>query len=490
MKSAYFRELKRYTKAEIATALQTTVDNITPIIRKLKSYGVVKAIKATPQERHRFELSEDDIEIGDVDIDISNQLFVFDYVGVVTVENFIFKCYPKYISKKIAPLDEMKQTIQVLRKYNSQEQIISMANGLDEKSPFNMLAIMLFIINDYCEFGAYSNQRDITEINGEGEIEWDKTINETYAVISKNRPYYLDLYTINSVDDDADYFRRLHLSIVSECSEKLKEAELTSLFSLNEIYPSDEIITEFGNEEYILYRINRELNVQFVTRKQMLLKTMYAFISQRRSMFNGLGLSMYGTTSFNLVWEKVCGEVFGNLLNTKLSHLPIPIANTYLEHQNKTLIELIEKPVWRAKTSSGNHEHRVRDTLTPDLISIYSCSEGQCFGIFDAKYYNIKLDKHKVEGQPGVGDITKQYLYQLAYKEFVEAHSFKNVQNAFLFPSETSEAKILGEAEMSILKTGLNLLKNIMVVKLPASKMYQWYLNGKKVDISVEFPFL
>ena len=33
---------------------------------------------------------------------------------------------------------------------------------------------------------------------------------------------------------------------------------------------------------------------------------------------------MYGTNSFNLVWEDVCAEVFNNKLKTQLRHLPLP----------------------------------------------------------------------------------------------------------------------------------------------------------------------
>mgnify|MGYP000473706957 FL=1 len=80
-----------------------------------------------------------------------------------------------------------------------------------------MLAVMLWLIHDYYENGSYSNAHDIIELNGEGEIVWDKTINETFAVISENRPYYPDLYTRRHVSDDADFFKRLHECIITRC---------------------------------------------------------------------------------------------------------------------------------------------------------------------------------------------------------------------------------------------------------------------------------
>ena len=40
--------------------------------------------------------------------------------------------------------------------------------------------------------------------------------------------------------------------------------------------------------------------------------------------------------------------------------------------------------------------------------------------LYDAKYYKIHLNESGVSRQPGVGDVTKQYLYELAYKELAK----------------------------------------------------------------------
>ena len=36
------------------------------------------------------------------------------------------------------------------------------------------------------------------ESNGNGEILWDKTINDFYPIIQNNRPYYVELFTKNT----------------------------------------------------------------------------------------------------------------------------------------------------------------------------------------------------------------------------------------------------------------------------------------------------
>ncbi|MEG2789630.1 MAG: LlaJI family restriction endonuclease [Romboutsia sp.] len=491
--SEYIREQKRYSKEQLKNIFKLNDEEFKDLVKKLKAYGILKMVNSTSTQKNLTDLTDEDIEIVDVDMN-DEYYYVFTFVGVLTVGNIVIKCFPKYLLTKKAPLEEIKQVLKVLNKYNSKEQIINLFNGDEEQRAFNLLSMILYIMNDYNENGVYINQQDIIETNGEGEILWDNTINETFAIISNNRPFYTELQTINTVGDDMDYFTRLHRCIVTECCNKLKQGELLEVFEIEDINISEESIDDFGNIDYILYRLQMELNVQFVTRKQRLLKTLYTYIAQSKSFDDSFGLSMYGTNRFNLVWEKVCADVFDNKLSTPIGKLKLPIElhNDYILRKKDTLLEIIEKPVWKHFDSECNtHNNLAKDTLTPDLISLYNTDKGMCFGIFDAKYYNIKLEKNKVQGQPGVGDVTKQYLYQLAYNDFILKHGFTSVKNAFLMPTEEDNVLLNGEVEMGIL-SGLSnpLLSNILVVKLPASKIYQYYLSGRRLNIKEEYKFL
>lgn len=61
----------------------------------------------------------------------------------------------------------------------------------------------------------------------------------------------------------------------------------------------------------------------------------------------------------------------------------------------------------------------------PDLITLAETNQGVDFIIFDAKYYNTKLEPDTPsKGQPGIESISKQYLYQLAYQKFIKDHDF------------------------------------------------------------------
>ena len=303
-------------------------------------------------------------------------------------------------------------------------------------------------------------------------------------MIEDNRPYYMELYTEKSVEDDMDYFKRLHECVLTECSRQLRDAQLDALFDMDVIELSEETLVDFGDKEYVLERIIKELNLQFNTHRQILLKTLYAYVSQDRKMLDeNDGISMFGTTAYHAVWEKACAEVFDNKLNTTLAQLKmtVPLADKYNSKTAKRqkLIDIIEKPIWQGEDT----EAKAADTLIPDLISI-PCIDGKdWFIIFDAKYYNLQLEKGKsLRGNPGVGDVTKQYLYQLAYKDFINVHGIAEVRNCFLMPTEKKDIVKKGCARMAMLEA-LN-LKNIQIRLIPAAELYDNYLTGNHMDIT------
>jgi hypothetical protein len=349
-----------------------------------------------------------------------------------------------------------------------------MFDGSSESNAFNLLAVLLFLLQDYYENGVYSNTEAIIESNGTGEILWDKTINETFTLISNNRPYYIALQTKKRVTDDYDYFKRLHECILTRATKELKAAGLLDLFEITGVDLTDEKMDDFGEDEYILSRIEKELNTQFNTRKQLLLKTIYAYIAHSGSLYDTECLSLFGTNSFNLVWERICSDVMDNQLEVRLGalQLPVPLKPEYDRKQK--LIELIEKPFWSVTGKTAT------DTLIPDLISI---SDGQ-FIIFDAKYYNAQLEPGIApKGQPGIESVTKQYLYQLAYQKFISDHGFSVVENCFLMPTENKEIENHGKVSMEMLSSlGL---QDIKVRFLPADMVYDYYLSGRKMDIGL-----
>lgn len=477
-KASYVREQKRYTKKDLQKLFEFTPAENEGFIRLLKAYGILKSVKNTPQQADMTELVDADLEYVDVTAEDGACYYVFTYVGVITVGDRVIKCYPKYITHTEAPVSEMKQVIQVLQKYASKEQIVNLYNGTDQASSFNLLAVMLFLLMDYHENGLYTNLEEVVEENGEGDILWEKTINEGFSIVRNNKPYYTEYFTRRTVDDEMDYFLRLHRCIVSECSRQLEEADLLSLFGLLDANLCDDPLSDFGETGYILYKLQNELNVQFNTRKQLLLKTLYAYIANQQTLARSEGVSMYGTTAFNLVWEDVCASVFNNRLHTPLGQLPVNLAEGYDRHAR--LFTLIDAPKWTREDGQGrSFTKTASDTLIPDIINVTS----ECFTILDAKYYCPQIERDKpLRGQPGVGDVTKQYLYQLAFGRFIKDHGISIVKNCFVMPTESDRVISLGNASMGILS---NIpLQDIQVRKVPATILYGCYLRNATMDIS------
>lgn len=96
---------------------------------------------------------------------------------------------------------------------------------------------------------------------------------------------------------------------------------------------------------------------------------------------------------------------------------------------------------------------------------------------------SLQLEKGKpLRGNPGVGDVTKQYLYQLAYQDFIKAHHITEVRNCFLMPTESKKIVSKGVSKMQMLESlGL---RNIQIRLIPAAELYENYLSGNHMDIT------
>lgn len=483
IKSILIREQKRYSLFDLVNIFDLSEQESKILLKKLKLYNVVKTVKNSIRQKQSFELLDDDIENVEALSDNSEYLYVFTYVGVVIVSGLVIKCYPKYIFNHDNPIKELKLVLKVIEKFNKNEQIIRYQNDLLDDTNPNKITAMLYFLNDYYDNGIYTNISNTIEINGNGEINWDKTINETYALINQNRPYYTDLFTKKKINNEYDYFKRLHETILTICSKYLEKCGLLELFDLLAVNLNDEDLDDFGETEYILGQIQKEISIQFNTRKQLLLKSFYSFVANGGGKFNRSDFSLYGTSSFHVIWEKVCAIVIDNHLETNLDELPLlyGLSDDYIDYSKTSLINLIERPKWAVRNTCTLHE--AEKTFTPDLINLNVNSNGELqFLIFDAKYYNLCLNEKTLSGQPGVESISKQYLYQLAYKDFLEKQNIRIVKNCFLFPTETHQFMNIGEVYLEMLD---NLgLEKIQLIMLPSHVVYECFLSNKRLDLS------
>ena len=116
MVSKFLREQKRYTQDDICEILECSEDKAVPIIRKLKEFGILKAVRASEIQKDMSDLIDEDIEVADVEVGENEFLYVPTFVGIITVAGRVLKCYPKYIHNTDSPVEELRQVLKVLEK--------------------------------------------------------------------------------------------------------------------------------------------------------------------------------------------------------------------------------------------------------------------------------------------------------------------------------------------------------------------------------------
>lgn len=467
---ATMQELKPYSFFDLQNEFHTSEEELKNILKSLSLMNIVKKLSKDVSKVELEELLETD-SLEKLNTELERNMYVFKYVGMLAIGNVCLLIYPKYavsyLNDSINNFQKLKQLISVIRKYQSKVQKIGFNSQVDVDN-FNLLSIALELIYSYYDHGLYSNDKQIIEQNGFGEILWEKTINESTAYFSNGLPIYLDTFTVNQENNEQDYFRRLHAFILSEVCEKLKD--ILRILDIDTINISSEKREHFGNSEYISYRINQELSSQFVTFKQNILNLLKKYIEEDSGKNSSTNISFVGTNSFNLVWEDVCSEVLDDCINKSIKELGLGYSKN--PKQSALLSDIIAKPKWKHNISGNIHV--ANKTLIPDIVTIH----GNKLSIYDAKYYKIRLDDKGVDKQPGVGDITKQYLYELAYKDFAKENNLVIDSNAFIMPTDGKEEKKVGTASMDIFYgLGDIRLHDIDVILKPCEEMYKTYLE-------------
>lgn len=436
MKPVYLQELKKYRPEDFQQSLGLSDEEF-------------RAAKQELQANRILKVSMDGY-------------YSIQFVGVILCFRKLIFCLPKYINRSDSE-KSIQQLLMLFRQYSKREKLdqeeMDSFGDMESLSKFNILSVILFLLDDYLENDLYHNDKIIYVLNGEnGDIDWDKTINDEYAVINDGNPIYLNYYVQNSINDENDYFRLLHMYVLTSCTSILLEVGLGDYFGFPPVV-FDIDAGALGSKEMILSKIMSEMSVQFVNRKQKVLKAIAAFISHDTDQKSNNLVEFYGTRNFEVVWEKICGFV--------------------LDNQFEHVKPFIDKPVWNPVNGAG---HEV-DTLKPDVISIFSGNTKKYFIISDAKYYNIKLTEAIVANNPGVGDITKQYLYQLSFRKLIQQRNFSVVHNVLLFPTEKESIEYIGKVTIGFLKDlGL---KDIILIRLPVQEVFQMYIDFRKLELEM-----
>ncbi|WP_273446367.1 LlaJI family restriction endonuclease [Thermophilibacter provencensis] len=481
MRTVYVRERSFHTPVSLARTLGIEVDDTDRYIAQLCAHGVL-----------RLRTGDEPKEYDPLGEGAPRGTYQFVYVGLALVEGICIVVYPKYLPvvDPLCPEDatraSMRQVFGVLRKSGGSYASIAAATE-DGMRANDRLALMLSLLEMYDEYGVYSNYVHAIADNGSGNISWERTIAANLPFVRDGRPIYFDYKTVETDADASDFVTRLHRAVLTECSHFMQESGLAQLLALDEVWLSDSSVADFGDADFVAYRLECERAVQFVTWKQDVIDLLVRYVRDEGVSATSDAPLCLGTSSFHHLWETACKVAFGDVLSVRLDELGIELAPPFTGMAKMRLIDVIPRPEWAAMGADEERACGEVATLIPDIVTVRGaggCSAGGgTFAILDAKYYTPLLDE-RVGGVPGVESVTKQFLYQAAYRDFVLAHGFSRVVNAFLVPSCGDAVEHLGRVRFPgvIAAEEPPFSNEVELYALPAEAVFDAYVGGRELD--------
>lgn len=427
--------------------------------------------------------------------------FTFRFVGIACAEHCVLKCLPKYVEhgadgksfeENPAVVPHFKKVLKAIQKYDCEKsENLYLYAGTAQKERFNRLAMEIHLLEDYFAHGIYTNERETIKTNGEGQIDWDKTIGETFAFVRNAKPYYVDVRTSEFRDDSQDFFQLLHECIVTKCSHELQEIGILDLFDIAPAELCNRDFSDFGDIGYIKNQLDAEIKNQFSTRKQNLLKTMRAFLDEAESEKIADSFCFYGTNAFNMVWESACSAIFDDVKKEGIARLErrgiLDFKNHARNPKSMKDCNMLESLIEKAKWEFNGNVVEPSETLRPDIIAI----RGGVFYLLDGKYYVPKYEKQAISNQPGIQDIVKQFAYHKAFHHFLQFSSLEKVANAFLFPqpfpNDGENVRCTGQVKLRLMQSfAMETLCPISLVELNPDFVFEQYVQGKKISAALE----
>lgn len=473
MRQAYVRELKPYSIDGLADKFGMDTERTLQTVEELMTRGIV---------RYRTDKSADGIDTSDEDDAEYDERYQFNFVGMAMIGDLVIIAYPKYFREGVPTIDELRRIMRALKRDAGRANMTTLTDEGEQTD--DKLPVMLALLELYAEYGVYSNYVEGRELNGAGTIDWNRTIGNHFPILADGRPVYVEYESRKTLRDESDFITRLHRAVLTECSKQLFDAHVGDLLSLDEVELSDEGVDKFGDTEALKWRLERERGTQFIDWKIAVLNLLWRYLLNRESTAKRDEIRALGTTSFFHLWETACKTAFGDQLDSKLEKLGFPLRGEWIARKRDTLLGIIESPKWERRRDGDYAQCDPVATLTPDTIIFATGEDGRrVFAIYDAKYY-VPAVGRKIERQPGLESVTKQFLYQSAYKDFVLDHGFDRVVNAFLVPTAGDELrelarvsfpKVMGEVEPP-------LSNYVHMWALPASAVFEAYLRGERID--------
>lgn len=294
--------------------------------------------------------------------------------------------------------------IKVLHHYRKNDKTNSHTkNKLDKDVDFPLYAY-LFVYNWYLKNGYYVPKETIYKKGTNGKINWNSTIKMTKPSINNNNVIYLDFIVRKTNYNENELISVINRFCVYKSYEKIgclffkKKPKNEKIKPNNYLYISTltkKIAQTFNDEE-------REL---FINMKKILESECNS--SNEKEYY-------FGTKNFNLIWEKMIDDVYGN---NSVNKSPQSHPHIY----------------WNI-----NNSNRKNITLRPDTIMIHPAIQDKIF-VLDAKYYKAGADL-KEGNMPNGESILKQIVYAQKLEHLDKQNNTSHkIYNAFLLPYGKTE---------------------------------------------------
>lgn len=384
--------------------------------------------------------------------DSAKDEYSFPYVGIIEFETsdrpgdgeverrrMVF-LEPKFIKHGMGdvPLvsdgfsEEHKIVLKAILKYCKDQKASLFSNGriTAGEGRSTRLSRQLALIQDVMENGIYQVPKDEYRINGVGDVDWGETFVQTDPFFLQDGPAYVECVTRETDYDDDGYISRLQCCLATRSLGYLEEIGLAEPLGLSLENTYEGEISDFGEMCCIESRVRSELSAQFIDARQQSLKLMLSVLEIEEDAVGSdlLDFQSFGMSGFHALWETAIKEV----LRDELEKTPASLGLDVEKKSDWPLKKFIDPPIW-IKADSNAETVPVEDesdSLEPDFVAArVQLEDGENFVILDAKYYVPEFDGGRIRRQPGVGDVDKQLLYQLAYSPLS-----KKIRNAFIFP--------------------------------------------------------
>lgn len=365
--------------------------------------------------------------------------YTFQFVGVLIVHDYVFYVFPKcvqpnyyiddtsFITPSKESRDFMRLTIDVCEHYRTRT-----ASGTDDTSfstrsssnNTNTAELYRALLADYVHNGAYRSRTRIWAYNGNGEIDWGRTLNQVSPYFTaQGAPLYADYWTRDRAVDEEALVRRIQLAWVAYAAQQFESAELLEDvlgFPHTLCSVSQETPTDIGTSHFLRAALSRARNREFSTRNRSLINMLLLLVDsdEQQRLNSQHAITHLGTAPFHTVWEGICRALFSN---TDLG---------VMREQSKPKWHMDETIDGTDIETAAEHNQ-----LIPDVV--YTVTDPAGTVIIDAKYYIPEIASGKITGQPGTYDVVKEYFYQLI-ADIVLHDNGPVVANTFMFPARYS----------------------------------------------------